>query len=107
MNNDFKILTNETLKNVKTSLPIAEEKIAEWVGKGIEARNKRIDNFIIKCLKELGYVGAYDDYDLDEIKKFIKENNILLCCNIIPPYFQEEYVVECKAKNYKREMKLP
>lgn len=103
MNNDFKVLTNETLKNVKNRPVQIDNKIAEWSRQIAETYNKKVDDCLMFCLLELGFQGKREK---EEVAQFIESNNIEITHEISRRLYCEKYTIECKSKKYKKEIIL-
>lgn len=103
MNNDFKVLTNETLKNVKNRPSKIDDKIAEWSRQIAENYNKKVDDCLMYCLLELGFQGKREK---EEVAQFIESNNIEITHEISRRLYCEKYTIECKSKKYKKEIIL-
>ena len=101
MNNDFKVLTNETLKKVMNRPVQIDNKIAEWSRQIAETYNKKVDDFLMFCLLELGYKG---ERKKEEVTDFMVNNDIKLTQKVSRRKYCEIITVECETRNYKREM---
>lgn len=101
MNNDFKVLTNETLKNVKNRPVQIADKITEWSRQITETYNKKVDDWFMYCLLELGFQGKREK---EEIAQFIRSNNIEITHEVSRRMYCEKYTIECKSKKYKKEI---
>ena len=111
MNNDFKILTIETLKNVRNR-PVADvsplqfankinDLTKEIIKKSVKEYNKKIEDFLMFCLLELGYKG---ERKKEEVTDFMVNNDIKLTQKVSRRKYCEIITVECETRNYKREM---
>lgn len=107
MNNDFEILTIETLKNVRNRPVVTEtplqfaNKINELTKKAVKEHIKKIEDFLMLCLLELGYKG---ERKKEEVTKFMVNNDIKITQKLSRRKYCEIITVECESRNYKKEM---
>lgn len=72
----------------------------DWLKELCKEHNRKLDEFLMFCLLQLGYTGPHD---LNRIRTFILYNGIELECKPARrESFDVLYIVRCKRKNYEK-----
>lgn len=105
---DHKILSKETIENVKNR-PSFKEAAAPSINnyvyesdlkeRLIYEHNKKIEDFVLFCLLELGYKGKRE---IQEVHEYILDNNIELIYTPVSELESFIYTIRCKQKNYEK-----
>lgn len=72
---------------------------SEYITELVREHNKKLDDFLMFCLLQLGYTGPREQF---EIHKFILDNGIELEMKPSRRELFTMYIVRCESQNYEK-----